>query len=627
MAMLLIAPGVAQAATITVNTNADTSMGQCTLRDAIGAANSNGATGACPAGIGADVINFNVPAGSTITLGSALPIIASDLDIQGPGAGQLTVSGNDAVRVFDVDSGHTDSITGLTIADGRCGSSCSNGAVGGGIQNRGTLTLDGVVLTQNTAISSSGGLPAGGGIFNQGTLTLTLSTVSSNTVSATGGTSQNGPAGGGIWNGGSASLTIDRSTLSDNDATAVAGAGGTTNARGAGIANFGTLTVERSTLSANTASATGSSTDNAAAGGAVVNANAPSVKVTFDRSTISGNAVSAGAPASAQGGGIYAGVSPPATVAVTSSTLTGNIAAFYANAFVSSQVTFKNAIISNPQGGGTNCSGAATSQGFNLTDGTGCGFTQPTDQQSTNPMLDPVGLADNGGPTQTIALAPASPAVDQGLSSGGETVDQRGLSRPSDFGVIPNAGGGDGTDIGAFELQDATPPDTTITSGPADGSLTNQTTATFAFASSEPGSSFECSVDGGAFIACPNPETTSPLADGPHAFAVRAVDAAHNPDPAPATRTLTVDSTSPQTKIKGLRAKTDKRKLKIKFASSEAGSMFRCKLDRKPLKRCTSPYKTKKLSFGIHRFRVVATDPAGNADPTPAKAKFEVMPS
>jgi hypothetical protein len=348
------------------------------------------------------------------------------------------------------------------------------------------------------------------------------------------------------------------------------------------------------------------------------------VHVTIDRSTLTGNSVSADAPANAQSGGFNVFGT---TFSVTSSTITGNSAPFGANASLSSVATVKNTIVSNPQGGGTNCSGAATSQGFNLTDGTGCGFTQATDHQSTSPMLDLAGLADNGGPTQTIALASASPAVDQGLSSGSETVDQRGLSRPSDFGVIPNVGGGDGTDIGAFELQDATPPDTTITSGPADGSLTNQATATFAFASSEPGSSFECSVDGGAFIACPNPETTSPLADGPHAFAVRAVDAAHNPDPAPATRTLTVDSTSPQTKIKGLRAKTDKRKLKIRFASSEAGSTFRCKLDRKRFRSCTSPYKAKQLSFGIHRFKVVATDRAGNADPTPAKAKFEVIRS
>jgi CSLREA domain-containing protein len=85
MAAMLIAPVVAQAATITVNTSADTSMGECTLRDAITAANNNAVTGACPAGQPSptvDLIDFSVPGGSTISLGSALPAISSDVDIQ-----------------------------------------------------------------------------------------------------------------------------------------------------------------------------------------------------------------------------------------------------------------------------------------------------------------------------------------------------------------------------------------------------------------------------------------------------------------------------------------------------------------------------------------------------------------
>jgi hypothetical protein len=69
-----------------------------------------------------------------------------------------------------------------------------------------------------------------------------------------------------------------------------------------------------------------------------------------------------------------------------------------------------------------------------------------------NPLLGP--LQDNGGPTFTMALLPGSPAIDKGKSFGAAT-DQRSRPRIYDFPTIANAAGGDGSDIGAFEL---TPP-------------------------------------------------------------------------------------------------------------------------------------------------------------------------
>ncbi len=66
-----------------------------------------------------------------------------------------------------------------------------------------------------------------------------------------------------------------------------------------------------------------------------------------------------------------------------------------------------------------------------------------------DPLLGP--LQDNGGPTLTHALLPGSPAIDQGQSFA-QATDQRGRHRPHDFTSIPNAPGGDGSDIGAFEL-------------------------------------------------------------------------------------------------------------------------------------------------------------------------------
>jgi hypothetical protein len=87
----------------------------------------------------------------------------------------------------------------------------------------------------------------------------------------------------------------------------------------------------------------------------------------------------------------------------------------------------------------------------------GTGFNQPTDQAGAvgaplDPKLDPAGLNDNGGPTQTIALLCTSPAIDKG-SGAGLTTDQRGIGFPRTFddSSIPNATGGDGTDIGASE--------------------------------------------------------------------------------------------------------------------------------------------------------------------------------
>ena len=69
-------------------------------------------------------------------------------------------------------------------------------------------------------------------------------------------------------------------------------------------------------------------------------------------------------------------------------------------------------------------------------------------------MLDPAGLQDNGGPTQTIALQADSSAIDKGKDFTGTSQDQRGSVRPFDFAAIDNAAGGDGSDIGAVEVKD-----------------------------------------------------------------------------------------------------------------------------------------------------------------------------
>ncbi|HEY1355987.1 MAG TPA: hypothetical protein VGF09_06700 [Solirubrobacterales bacterium] len=86
------------------------------------------------------------------------------------------------------------------------------------------------------------------------------------------------------------------------------------------------------------------------------------------------------------------------------------------------------------------------------------------------------------------------------------------------------------------------------------------------------------------------------------------------------------DKAPPQTKItKGPKGKSSATSAKFKFTSTEAGSTFQCKLDHKPFKTCRSPKKYKRLRPGKHVFKVRATDPAGNTDPTPAVKKFTVL--
>jgi hypothetical protein len=103
-------------------------------------------------------------------------------------------------------------------------------------------------------------------------------------------------------------------------------------------------------------------------------------------------------------------------------------------------------------------SGALTSHGYNLignTEGTTITGTTTGNQLNVNPLLGP--LQDNGGPTQTCALLTGSPAIDQGQPYGITLADQRGAYRPYDFPNIPNAAGGNGSDIGAFEVSTLTP--------------------------------------------------------------------------------------------------------------------------------------------------------------------------
>lgn len=86
---------------------------------------------------------------------------------------------------------------------------------------------------------------------------------------------------------------------------------------------------------------------------------------------------------------------------------------------------------------------------------------------------------------------------------------------------------------------DETPPNTKITSGPS--GKTGKHKATFRFTSTEPGSTFQCKLDGKKWANCRSPKTYSGLKEGKHVFKVKAIDAAGNVDPTPAKRSWRVD--------------------------------------------------------------------------------------
>lgn len=182
LVVFLLVPGVASAASYTVNTTGDSNDGSCTaqkcsLRDALTAVNSHpGAS---------DTIA--VPPG-TYTLGGAeLPPItnaAVKLTLTGAGARTTTISGGRKSRVLEIDAGAV-AISGLTLTDGSVDATgTANNDGGAGIENLATLSLTDVAVTGNV---ETGGGDGGGGLLSTGTLTLNRVTVAGNKADADGG--------------------------------------------------------------------------------------------------------------------------------------------------------------------------------------------------------------------------------------------------------------------------------------------------------------------------------------------------------------------------------------------------------------------------------------------------------
>lgn len=340
----------------------------CTLREAISKANVTTAD---------DVIIFDVTGTIVLTASESyyfnitIPDAATSgqLRIIGPGADILSiddvVGGN---HIFTLSLGAVVEISGLTITGADC---LDSTAPGGGILNRGTLTLNKVIVRENRAIIG------GGGIGNYGVLTVNDSMISDNNSVG---------SGGGVSNlGGEA--TLNNSTVSNNQSE-IAG--------GIRSANFGS---DRSVL-------------------------------TLNNSTVSGN--TARTAFSETGGGINTG--EDSLLFLNNSTLSNNSARIESgNGLYNRGITvIRNSIIANSLNKYDcfNAGGKIDAYNSLIEDGLGCVSGANINNLTGDPLLG--ALADNGGFTLTHALLPDSIAIDSGNNSlipSGVTTDQRGETR------------------------------------------------------------------------------------------------------------------------------------------------------------------------------------------------------
>jgi len=193
-----------------------------------------------------------------------------------------------------------------------------------------------------------------------------------------------------------------------------------------------------------------------------------------------------------------------------------------------------------------------------------------------------------------------SPRALAGLGQGSHTFRVR---------VTNAAGTTDPTPAERTWTVDMTAPDTTINGGPT-GTVAS-TTASFTFTSNEAGATFECSLDGAGYAACPAAHSLTGLGQGGHTLNVRAVDGAGNRDASPASRTWTVDTAAPKVSITAGPAQGGTSGPYLSFAFTTTEGSPECNLDGAGYSACVSPV-TYSLAAGAHTFSVRAVDGVGN---------------
>ena len=167
---------------------------------------------------------------------------------------------------------------------------------------------------------------------------------------------------------------------------------------------------------------------------------------------------------------------------------------------------------------------------------------------------------------------------------------------------------------------DSTPPQTTITSGPA--ATTSSTSATFTFTSNEAGSTFECRRNFAAFSPCASPLTYAALADGTHTFEVRATDPSDNVDLTPATATWSVATNSTDAPpVANLRAVAGDHRVRLVWTNPTGIGLQRVEIRRGSAQllvysgRGTEFIDTRVFNGRTYRYSVVVFDDLGRASP------------
>jgi CSLREA domain-containing protein len=473
----------------------------CTLRAAIQEANA--LSGAHAITLPAGTYRLTISGRGETTAATGDLNVAANITINGSSATTTIVDGNGLDRVFAAASGNL-TLNDLTVRNGNPGNtpgggisvsgvnltlarvvvqSCTVASGGGGIFVSGPsmVTLTDITISQNVVTGASGG----GGVYLTGaiTATMTRATISGNSSGFGGGIRVSGSgaspstltmtdsviaqnvvntttipfgSGGGVALDGAVTGTMNRVTVSNNSGCC-----------GAGISFSGStgstamLTVVDSTIAQNVSPTTG--------GGVYVQSGGGGATATITRTTISGNSANQGGgvylfggrmtfsnatiggnTSTDAGGAIYRAPVSGTELTLVNVTVASNSSAVSAAVQLFGQISVRNTIIANSTGAASsNCSAPAPlliDLGNNLEfPGTSCGFVLASDRRG-DPLLGT--LANNGGPTTTMALMAGSPAIDAGDDAACAATpvsgrDQRGVSR--------SVGAGQHCDIGAYE--------------------------------------------------------------------------------------------------------------------------------------------------------------------------------
>ncbi|BAY98518.1 hypothetical protein NIES37_24680 [Tolypothrix tenuis PCC 7101] len=472
--------------------------------------------------IGTVAGNSIINLGAGTYTGNTVNIFEKTLTINGAGASNTILDGNNINQIFSIFSQGTVTINNLAIISGR-----GFGFDGGGIayfsSSSGTLNLNNVTFTGNSTAFDVEGGGNGGAIYSEyGTLNVNNSTFNSNLAtdgngggiyslysklnvnnSTFSGNLASDGGGGGIYNisDNQSGLNVSNSTFNANSAIDGGGiynnginggrldfnnsnfiSNSATSGNGGGIYNYDTTgNVNNSTFSSNLASngrgggiynegvfinvlTVNNSTfdaNSATDGGGIYNNVGVSLNV--NNSTFASNSAING-----NGGGIYNSLD---TLNVNNSTFSGNSATDGGGILIESRspTALKNTIVAgNTSSQNPDVSGVLLGSSSNNLIGDGTGTTGISNgvngnQVGTaaipiNPLLSVLG--NYGGSTQTFALLPGSPAINAGISDTNITTDQRGFSRPQD--TTP--------DVGAFELVGYT---LTATAGSGQSAIAN----------------------------------------------------------------------------------------------------------------------------------------------------------